>query len=171
METILSMLGVAALFLVCVIGLAALVLGLPGTFIILAAALVYAWATEFSVVQWATIFWLGALALLAEGIELAAAARAPSGTRPSRRVTVSAIAGALIGGIAGAPFFFGAGSLPGALLGAFAGAALAVASQGGTAGESLRTGFAALRGRLLGFICKSAIAVAMVVLIAVALLR
>jgi uncharacterized protein YqgC (DUF456 family) len=171
MSAVLHGLGLAALALICAAGLASLLFGLPGTFVILAAALVYAWATDFAVVQWGTILWMGGLALLAEGIEFVAAARAPAGTRPSRRVALAAIVGALIGGIAGTPFLFGIGSLLGAFAGAFAGAALATASQGGTMSESVRTGFAALRGRLLGFVVKSAIAVAMLVLLAAAIWR
>jgi len=171
MSTLLHLLGLAALVLICAAGLASLLFGLPGTFVILAAALVYAWATDFAVVPWGTILWMGGLALLAEGIEFAAAARAPAGIRPSRRVAVAAIIGAVVGGIVGAPLFFGIGSLLGALAGAFAGAALATASQGGSTSESIRTGFAALRGRMLGFIIKSAIAVVMIVLLAAAIWR
>jgi uncharacterized protein YqgC (DUF456 family) len=171
MTTLLHLLGLAALAVVCLAGLASLLLGLPGTFVILGAALVYAWATDFAVVHWGTLLWLSGLALVAEGIEFLAAARAPAGARPSRRVAVAAILGALIGGIVGAPFFFGLGSLLGAFAGAFAGAALAAASQGRSLDDSLRTGLAALRGRLLGFVVKSAIAVAMVLLLAAAILR
>jgi len=171
MSAVLHFLGLAALAIVCAAGLASLLFGLPGTFVILAAALVYAWATDFAVVQWATLLWMGGLALLAEGIEFFAAARAPAGARPSRRVAIAAIVGAVIGGLVGTPFLFGIGSLLGAFAGAFAGAALATASEGGTMGEAVQTGLAALRGRLLGFVVKSAIAVVMIVLLAAAIWR
>ncbi len=165
MESFLFVLGVLLLLLGCLVGLLSLVIGLPGTFIILGVALLYAWATGFAAVQWSTIGWLVLLALLAEGIEFAASGVGVAGARPSRRVTVGAVAGAIVGGIVGTPFLFGIGSLLGALAGAFAGAALAVTSEGGSVADAASTGFKALRGRLLGFVIKSAIAVLMVVLV------
>ncbi len=170
MDIILHVLGLATLFGVCLAGVVSLLFGLPGTFIMVGAALVYAWATGFAVIGWSTLGTLVALALLGEGLELAAASVAAAGTRPSRRVTLAALGGGLVGGVLGTPFLFGVGSLLGALAGAFAGAALAVASEGGSAGAALSTGLAALRGRLLGFVLKAAIAAAMFVILAVAVL-
>jgi uncharacterized protein YqgC (DUF456 family) len=149
----------------CLAGLAGIVLGLPGTLLILGAAAAYGWATGFELVTFVTLAWLAAMALAGEGLEFAATAAAVSGKEPSRRVTVGVLVGAFVGGLAGAPFFFGLGSLPGALLGAFAAAALAVASEGGTGSHALSTGLAALRGRLVGFILKGGIAVAMILVV------
>lgn len=170
MDIVLHVLGIAVLFLVCVLALLSLIFGLPGTFLIVATAVVYAWATGFAAVHWSTIGWLTVLAFIGEGIEFAASAVGAAGTRPSRRVSLSAIGGALVGGIVGTPFLFGIGSLLGALAGAFAGAAVAVASEGGSLGAAFTTGLAALRGRLLGFVLKTAIAVVMCVLLAAAVL-
>ncbi len=165
LDAMLHIAGISVLVLVCIAGLASLVFGLPGTFVILGAALVYAWLTGFTSVTWATIAWLTVLALAAEGIELLAAARPGGGARPSRRTAIAAIAGGIAGAIAGAPVLFGLGSLPGALAGTFVGAALAVGSEGHDLSTALRTGFAALRGRLLGFIVKLAIAVTMAIVL------
>lgn len=170
MDILLHILGILVLGLVCLTALASLLFGLPGTFLIVVAALVYAWATGFAAVHWATIAWLLLLALLGEGIEFFAAAAGAAGDRPSRRVTICVLAGGFAGGIIGAPFLFGVGALLGALLGAFASAVLAVASEGGGAGSALTTGWAAMRGRLLGFVLKTAIAVVMLVVLAVAVL-
>lgn len=169
-ETLLHVLGLVLLSLGCIVALFSLVLGLPGTLAIVGIALVYAWATGFAAVQWSTIGWLALLAVLGEGIELVASGAGAAGARPSRRVTVSALAGALIGGIVGTPFLFGVGSLLGALAGAFAGAALAVRAEGGSLHESVATGLAALKGRLLGFVLKAALAGVMVVVLAAAVL-
>jgi hypothetical protein len=165
METVLSLLGLLVLIVFCLLALLSLVLGLPGTFLIVAAALVYAWATGFAGVAWSTIGWLLLLAVLAEGIEFLAGSAGAAATRPSRRVTVAVLAGGFIGGIVGTPLLFGVGSLFGALLGAFAGAMLAVASEGGELHLAFRTGLAAMRGRLLGFVLKASIAVVMVVVL------
>jgi hypothetical protein len=169
-DTLLHAVGLVLLFLGCFAAFFALVVGLPGTFIIVGVALLYAWFTGFAAVQWSTIGWLVALAVIGEGIEFAASGAGAAGARPSRRVTLSALAGALIGGIVGTPLLFGIGSLLGALTGAFAGAALAVRSEGGSLDESVSTGLAALKGRLLGFVLKAALAVVMVIVLAVAAL-
>ena len=170
LETVLHVLGLVLLFLGCLLALFSLIVGLPGTFLIVGAALLYAWATGFAAVQWSTIGWLALLAVIGEGVELLASSAAAAGAQPSRRATVGALVGALAGGIGGAPFLFGVGALLGALLGAFAGASLAVRSEGGTVGESVTTGLAAMKGRLLGFVLKAALAVVMIVIVAVAAL-
>jgi len=172
MATVLWLAGLALLFLFCLLGLVSLIFGLPGTFIIFASALVYAWATGFTAIEWTVPAWLFAMAIAGEVLEFVAASVAASSAsaEPSRRVTIAAIVGAVVGGIVGTPFLLGIGSLLGALAGAFAGAALAVSSRGGTWRESMKIGLAAMRGRLFGFVIKSAIAVTMIVIIAAALL-
>lgn len=170
METVLYVLGVALLLLACVAALFTLVLGIPGTLLIVGFALFYAWATDFTLITWSTVGWLALMAMIAEGLEFLASGVGAAGQRPSRRVTVGALGGAFAGGIVGAPFLFGVGALLGALAGAFAGAALAVRSEGGTVDHSIRTGLAAMRGRLLGFVLKAAIGVGMVGIVAAAVI-
>jgi hypothetical protein len=169
-DAFLHVLGLALLFTACLAALFSLVLGVPGTFIIIGLALVYGWATGFAAVQWSTIGWLTALALAGEVVESGAAGAAAAGTRPSRRVTFAALVGAVIGGVVGVPFLLGVGALLGALAGAFVGAALAVRSEGGTMGESVTTGLAAMKGRLVGFVVKAALAAVMVLVLALAVL-
>jgi hypothetical protein len=170
MATMLHVLGLVLLLLACGAALFTLVLGMPGTLLIVGFALFYAWATDFTLITWSTIGWLGLLAVIAEVVEFLASGAGAAGARPSRRVTGGALAGAFVGGIVGTPFLLGVGALLGALAGAFAGAALAVRSEGGSTEHSIRTGLAAMRGRLLGFVVKAAIAVVMVVIVAAAVL-
>lgn len=170
MDTFLHLTGLLLLLLACLGGLASLLVGLPGTVVILCAALLYAWATGFAAVGWPTIGWLALLALAGEAAEFASSALAHSGDAPSRRTAVFAVVGALIGGILGTPLLFGLGSLLGALAGAFAGAALSVASEGGSVDAALAAGRAALLGRLAGFLIKSALAVLMVIVLLAAAL-
>jgi len=164
-DTALYLLGLFLLALFCLIALASLVVGLPGTFLIVIAAWVYAWATGFLAVTWTTLGWLLGLAVLAEGLEFASAAVASGSESPSRRVAVSAIVGGIVGGIVGTPFFFGVGSLLGALAGAFAGATVAASAEGRDTASAMRTGMSAMRGRLLGFIVKAAIGALMLVVL------
>ena len=169
MATLLWLFGLSLLFSVCFAALFSLLFGLPGTFIILLAAFVYAWATGFATITWSTLGWLLGLSLVGEAIELVAAGGAGP-QRPSRRVAIAAICGGIVGGIIGTPILFGIGSLLGALAGAFTGAALAAASEGGSVDTSFRAGVVALRGRLLGFVLKASLAVVMIVLVIAAAL-
>ena len=172
MGLILHVLSLLILAAVCLVGSASLLFGLPGTFVILAAGLVYAWATGFAALGWSTLGWLTALAVGGEVIELlSAGAAGAADSRPSRRVTIGALAGGIVGGLVGTPLLFGIGSLLGALAGAFTGAAFAVMSEGGSVDNALATGLAALRGRLFGFVAKAGIAVAMTLITIVAAAR
>lgn len=170
MDTVLHVAGLLLLLIACLASLASLLLGLPGTFFIVVAALLYGWATGFAAVHWSTVGWLLLLAVVAEGLEFFAGAAGAAREQPSRRVMVGALGGSVVGGLIGTPVLFGVGSLLGALVGAFAGAALAVVSERGTMGSALSTGLAALRGRLLGFVLKATVAVVMLVVLAAAAL-
>jgi len=170
MDTVLHVAGLLLLLIACLASLASLLLGLPGTFFIVVAALLYGWATGFAAVHWSTVGWLLLLAVFAEGLEFFAGAAGAAREQPSWRVMVGALGGSVVGGLIGTPVLFGVGSLLGALVGAFAGAALAVVSEHGTMGSALSTGLAALRGRLLGFVLKATVAVVMLVVLAAAAL-
>ncbi len=168
-EGTLQVIGIVLLLLFCLAALVSLVFGLPGTFLIVLAALVYGWASGFAAVGWSTVGWLLAMAVTAEAIEFAASASGMGGRRPSRRVAAAAIVGALAGGIAGAPLLFGLGALLGALAGAFVGASIAAGSEGQSAVEAFRAGLAAMCGRFLGFVVKVSIAAVMLVVLAFAI--
>ena len=72
----------ALLVVFLVAGLLAIPLGLPGTFLILGAAFLYALATGFVKITWGTLALLLAAALTAEGIEAALqSAVKPTGPR------------------------------------------------------------------------------------------
>ncbi len=165
MDIALYILGLLLLTLGCAVAAFTLILGLPGTVFLVVIAALYGWATGFAGVTGTVLAWLVGLAVVAEAFEFASTVLATGSEPPSRRVTVSALLGALVGGLVGTPFLFGVGSLIGALGGAFTGAALASSSQGNTASGALRAGFIAFRGRLLGFIVKASIAVVMIVVI------
>lgn len=162
MESVSHVLGIAALVGASLAALASLVIGMPGTFIVVAIALLYALATGFTSVTWTTLAILLALAAAGEVLEFVSSVAASSGPRPSRRVSVAAIAGGMVGGLLGLPLLFGLGSLLGALCGAFVGAALAAGSEGHDLASTLNHGMAAMRGRLLGLVAKVAIGVCMV---------
>jgi len=165
MEDAGHILAIIALSAAAVAALASLIVGMPGTLMLVVIALVYAVATGFESVTWMTILVLLSLAAGGELIEFFSTASASAGPRPSRRVNLSAIAGSIIGSVLGLSLFFGLGALLGALGGAFVGAALASASEGQDLHSTLGQGMAAARGRLLGFVAKVAIAVGMTVVL------
>jgi hypothetical protein len=156
--------GIVLLLLFCGVSLATLIVGLPGTFLIFGVGLAYGALTGFAGVTWWTLAGVLGLAVVAEIIEFAAAARGTGGTeKPTLRIAIGAIVGAIGGGILFAPVLLGLGALFGAFGGAFGGAALAAASEGHDRGRALAHGFSALRGRVLGFVVKSAVAIVMIV--------
>jgi len=165
MDSAAHLIGVLLLAFACVLALASMLLGIPGTFIIFGAGMLYGWLTDFSTVTYARLAWLLGLAVLAEGLEFVSGAWGQGAEKPSRRTAGWALLGSFVGGIVGTPILFGIGSLLGALAGAFAGAALAVASEGGHASAAVSSGFAALRGRLAGFAVKLAVGVVMVIVL------
>ncbi len=145
-------------------GLIAVPFGFPGTFVILAAAFLYALVTEFAVITWQTLGVLLGAALLAEGAEavtgLVGARRYGSG----KLGVAASIVGGIAGAVLGAPILFGLGAIPGALAGAFGAAVLAELVQGRSSREALRAGWGTFLGRLAGTAVKGALAVAMAVI-------
>ena len=139
--------------------------GLPGTWLLLAVAGIYGWATGFTAVSTTNLLVMTGLAGAGELLELAATALVGGDDPPSGRTRVLAVLGAVIGGILGAPFFFGLGALGGALLGAFGAATSSSLFEARGIGRSVRHGFGAVQGRLLGLVFKLAVAVAMVIVL------
>jgi uncharacterized protein YqgC (DUF456 family) len=91
-------LALAILILSMPVGLIAVVLGLPGTWLILVASVFYGWLTNFAIITLQLLLGLFALAVVAELLDLTAGlwgARRYGGTK-------KAMVGTMIGGILGA---------------------------------------------------------------------
>jgi len=142
--------------------LAVIPFGLPGTFLVVLAALLYAVATEFAEITWATLALLLAAALFAEGVEAAAGIMGAKRYGSGNIGILASLAGGIVGALLGAPFFLGLGAIPGALLGAFGAAVLAEVVRGRSLNEALRAGWGTFLGRIAGTAVKGAVAVAMV---------
>jgi uncharacterized protein YqgC (DUF456 family) len=147
-----------------VAALAVIPFGLPGTFLIVFSALLYALATEFAAITWATLALLLASALFAEGVEAAAGIMGAKRYGSGNMGILASLLGGIVGALFGAPFFLGLGAIPGALFGAFAGAVAAEAVRGRSLKEALRAGWGTFLGRVAGTAVKVAVAVAMVVI-------
>ena len=163
-----ALLGLACLLL--------LVLGLPGTWVLLAIAFGIELVDGFllpgdAVVTfgWDLLALCGGLALVGEGIEALAGV---AGTRYGGG-TRRGMVGAFIGGIVGAIFLTGLlpipvlGTLFGAMFGAFLGAFIGEATGPEARGRAhnLRAAFGAAVGKLGGTVAKLAIGVVMWVLL------
>ena len=137
-----------------VLGLAGTVIPfLPGTPLIVVAALIHAIATGWTPIG------VGRLAILATLAALGYVLHYAAGALGARRAGGSAwaIVGALAGGIVG--LFFG---IPGLLLGPPLGAIAGELLKGGDVTASVRTGLATFAGMVAGAVANFALAVVMI---------
>ena len=157
--------------LVSLAGLVSLVFGLPGTFIILGASVLYGWYGGFSEITVRVIIILVVLALAGELIEFLLGILGSKKYESSNRAIVGSIIFGIIGAVMGAPFFFGIGAVIGAFAGAFAGAILMELSQGKKMDEAIKSGWGAFLGRVAGTISKGAVGIAMIAITVLAVLN
>jgi uncharacterized protein YqgC (DUF456 family) len=161
----------ALYILVSLAGLVSLVFGLPGTFIILGASVLYGWYGGFSEITVRVIIILVVLALAGELIEFLLGILGSKKYESSNRAIVGSIIFGIIGAVMGAPFFFGIGAVIGAFAGAFAGAILMELSQGKKMDEAIKSGWGAFLGRVAGTISKGAVGIAMIAITVLAVLN
>lgn len=147
-------------------------LGMPGNWIIILAAVGYLFVVPAEspvAIGWTTVIVLLVLAVLGELLEFLAGALGVTKAGGSRRGAALALIGSLVGGVVG--LFVGVpipivGPLFGAVLlaaaGAFAGAIMGEHWKGRDLDESLKIGQAAFWGRLLGTVAKTAVGAIMV---------
>jgi uncharacterized protein YqgC (DUF456 family) len=160
------------LILLAIVLFAALLLiplGLPGTWVMIAAAMGYGYLAGEGI-GFPTLLLAFGLAIVGEVIEFTLAARYTRKYGGSRRAGWGAIVGGIIGAIVGVPVPI-VGSVIGAFAGAFLGALVAERTRGGTTGDATRVATGALIGRATAVAAKSAIGVAIAALILVSAWR
>jgi len=157
----------AILLLLCLAGIFITLLGLPGLWVMVAAALLYAWYTSFHYVGLWTLVILAVIAAIAELIEFLAGSAGAKKAGGSRR----AAWGALIGGLVGAlvltipvPII---GTTIGLCIGVFAGALIGEMTVRDDAAHSIRVGIAATKARIYAIIIKLLFSVAMLAIAAI----
>lgn len=145
--------------------------GLPGNWLIVAAAALYAWLTTGDApgtMRWFAFAVLTGLALLGELVELGASAASVKKFGGSRVSAILALVGSVVGAMTG--IFVGipipvVGSVLGAVLcaglGALLGAMLGETLAGQSLEDSFKVGHAAFWGRLFGTMAKVLIGAAM----------
>jgi len=169
---ILSVLGHLVFFLFLLAGFFGLLFGLPGTWMIFSATLVYAWVTDFAQVSGGLLLLFGLLTVAGEVVEYVFGIAGARRFGSSNRGILFSILGGFAGAIVGAPLFFGFGAILGALVGAFLGAVLIeLLTYGPTEWKkAVRSGWGNFVGRIAGVITKMAIAIGMIVWIAATVL-
>ena len=135
-------------------------LGLPGTWVMVGAALVYHLAGPPGGIGTPTIVGTAALALVAELIEFTIAARFARRYGGSRRAAWGAVLGGFAGVIVGVPLPI-AGPVIGGLLGTFLGALIGELEAGGKQLRAAQVAAGALLGRVAAAVMKVGIAVGM----------
>jgi uncharacterized protein YqgC (DUF456 family) len=140
-------------------------LGLGGTLVILALALVHALVTGFDPIGWTLLAWLAGLVALGEGIEFVVGTFYVARKGASKRGVVGAFLGGLLGAMAGNSLVPVVGAVLGSFAGGFAGAVTGEYLHRQSLEPGLRVGGHAFLGRLLAILIKHVIALVMVFLI------
>ena len=157
------------LSVILVLSLILIPLGLPGTWIMVAAALGYWILVPTGGVGMVTVIGTGLLALFGEIIEFSLSGRYARKYGGSRRAGWGAIIGGIVGAFVGVPVPI-VGPVIGGFLGSFAGALVAELSRGSGGGAATRVAWGALIGRVTAAAAKVAIGIVMIVWIVIAAL-
>lgn len=120
-------------------------LGLPGTWVMLAAGVGYSLLVP-NIIGWVTLVAVTLIAILAEIFEFTLAGQYARKYGGSKRASWGAIIGGTVGAFVGVPVPI-VGPIIGAFVGAFAGALVAEYSRGSGAAASTRVATGALIGR------------------------
>jgi len=150
-------------FIVCIGGVGLLILGLPGSWVIVGASAVFAWVGHGATIPWAAVIVYTLLSAGAEIFEVAVGAWGTKKYGGSRW----AMLGAIIGGIAGAILLGGLFPLIGGIIGAFGGAFAGAFALEYAVNKDFRqaksSGKGAFLGRLAAVVVKASLAVSMMI--------
>ena len=136
--------------------------GLPGTWVIVAAAVGFNVLTGGERIGTVSLVLVTAMAIVGEVLEFSLTGRYTRKYGGSRRAGWGAIIGGIVGAIVGVPLPI-VGSMIGAFVGAFVGALVAEYSREANAANATRVATGALIGRVVAAAMKVAIGLAMAV--------
>jgi hypothetical protein len=146
---------------ICLVSLFIIPLGLPGTWVMLAAGVGYSILVPNSI-GWFTLVGVTVIAIIAEVFEFTLAGQYARKYGGSRRASWGAIIGGTVGAIVGVPIPI-IGSIIGAFAGAFLGALVFEYSRGSGAEVSTRVAWGALIGRAVAAAMKVGAGIAITV--------
>jgi uncharacterized protein YqgC (DUF456 family) len=145
--------AVALLAVVLIIGVCLIPVGLPGTWLIAAAAPAFDWLSGTHRIGVVTIVGVVVLALTAELLDVFLASRAARRYGGSARAAWGAALGGLAGALIGVPIPV-EGSIVGALAGVFVGALVAETTMGTRPRGAVRVATGAVIGRVMASVAK-----------------
>ncbi len=158
--------------LVLVLGVVAILLGLPGTFIIFGDALVYGLITRFrGAITVRFLLVLLAITLFAELVEFLLANFTTLKFGASKWGVVGTLGGGILGATWGSAAFPLVGTLIGAISGAFLGAFILEYLHREDHDVAIKAGFGALVGKILGMAITLSCAIAMIAAILIRLIE
>ncbi|MCG6915990.1 MAG: DUF456 domain-containing protein [Deltaproteobacteria bacterium] len=143
-------------------GLIAVVLGLPGTWLILITSALYSWLTGFAVITYQMLLILFVLAVAAEVLEFWSGLWGARRYGGSKKAMLGTLIGGLIGAIALSPMIFGFGTIVGAFFGAFVGGFVVTYLEQRKMSQAVRVGWGGLLGRVFAMVFKGAAVVTMI---------
>ena len=159
--------GIIVFIIILVVAMIAIPFGIPGTFLIFLASLIYGVITDFSQLTQALIWVLLGIALFGELTEYFAGIFGAKKFGASRAGIMGAIIGGILGGIIGTGILPLIGSVIGLLVGAFSGAFLMELAIKKKPAQALRAGWGTFTGRIGGILTKVILAIVMIILVLV----
>jgi uncharacterized protein YqgC (DUF456 family) len=154
--------GLTIFILVLLIGFFSILMGLPGTLVILFNVLVYALVTSFDKIGFKILLVLVVISAIAESLEFLLGITWAKRYGTSKRGIAASLVGGVIGALLLTPVFLGLGALIGSFLGALLGAFVVEILNQRDFKPAARAGFGALMGRLTGLFAKGLCGLAMV---------
>ncbi len=127
---------------------------LPANWFVLGLFGIWRWMHPESLMDGTFFAVLLALALVGEGLEYAVLFWRGKRSGGTKKGNFGAMIGAFAGAILGAPFFFGAGAIPGSFLGAWAGSLSLELLGGKTFDDANTAALGAMWGKVSGLVIK-----------------
>lgn len=149
-----------------IVGILVIPFGIPGTFLIVIDAFIFALVSGFQSITWGFLGVLLGLSILVELVEFFLGAAAARKYGSSKWGMWGAIIGGFIGALWATPFSPILGTIFGAFIGAFIGAFVFEFIRFSDSARALRAGWGAFLGAFTGRLLKLLVAIIMVVLIA-----
>ncbi|MBA7624123.1 hypothetical protein ES703_31527 [subsurface metagenome] len=159
--------GNIVFIVILVAALFAIPLGIPGTFVIFLASLIYGVITHFTQITQTLIWILLGIALFGELMEYFAGIFGAKKFGSSKAGIIGAIVGGILGGIVGTGILPLVGSIIGLLIGAFLGAFLMELIVKKKPAQALRAGWGTFTGRIGGILTKVILGIVMIILVLV----
>ena len=146
-----------------VVGIILTLIGLPGNFLILLAAVVYGWQENFSQLTYPWLLILTGMWLSGELLEFFIGVRGAKRAQASSWATIAAAIGSIAGGLVGSGILPIIGTIIGAVLGGFVASYCAEYIYTSDKLKARQVAEGVVKGQLLGMLIKVAVAIGMAV--------